>query len=198
MFVVSHRQRSNLCIIVVSKVQIACSICFLPGCSFPHLCPILRHWMFDMGWGFASIADFIVFFIYFCAWTLYENTSALSAWFFSTFCFSPCSVRARCIGFVASAAFVAALCCGMSHVPSHPFYVICFCACLLLWLLYSLCCRDFTNPVLPWGDPEWPMINALLPSGPDGGGNVLTINFDNMTYPVNVDGLHTVSSLNRC
>lgn len=57
------------------------------------------------------------------------------------------------------------------------------------------CCRDFTNPVLPWGDPEWPMINALLPSsGSDGGGNVLTINFDNMTYPVTVDGLHTVST----
>ncbi|KAL4434387.1 hypothetical protein ABPG75_000828 [Micractinium tetrahymenae] len=59
----------------------------------------------------------------------------------------------------------------------------------------SYCTRDFTNPALPWGDPEWPMINALLPSGgADGGGNVLTINFDNMTYPVTVDGLHTIFS----
>ncbi|KAL4428583.1 hypothetical protein ABPG77_008895 [Micractinium sp. CCAP 211/92] len=59
----------------------------------------------------------------------------------------------------------------------------------------SYCTRDFTNPALPWGDPEWPMVNALLPSsGPDGGGNVLTINFDNMTYPVTVDGLHTIFS----
>ena len=54
------------------------------------------------------------------------------------------------------------------------------------------CCRDYTNAAIPWGEPDWPMIHAMLPSGPEGASNVLSVSFDHMTYPVTVDGIHTV------
>ena len=37
------------------------------------------------------------------------------------------------------------------------------------------------------------MINALLPASADGPSPVLSVTFDSMTYPVTVDGIHTVS-----
>lgn len=68
--------------------------------------------------------------------------------------------------------------------------------CLLPLLPRSACgvrCRDFMNAALPWGDPDWNYISALLPVGPEGASNVLSVSFDSMTYPVTVDGIHTVS-----
>jgi hypothetical protein len=56
----------------------------------------------------------------------------------------------------------------------------------------GVCCRDFMNAALPWGDPDWNYISALLPVGPEGASNVLSVSFDSMTYPVTVDGIHTV------
>ena len=52
---------------------------------------------------------------------------------------------------------------------------------------------DFTSSALPWGEPDWAMINALLPASADGPSPVLSVTFDSMTYPVTVDGIHTVS-----
>ena len=69
-------------------------------------------------------------------------------------------------------------------------------AALLPLLPRSACgvrCRDFMNAALPWGDPDWNYISALLPVGPEGASNVLSVSFDSMTYPVTVDGIHTVS-----
>ncbi|KAI7839724.1 hypothetical protein COHA_006528 [Chlorella ohadii] len=58
----------------------------------------------------------------------------------------------------------------------------------------SYCTRDFMNAALPWGDPDWNYISALLPVGPEGASNVLSVSFDSMTYPVTVDGIHTIFS----
>ncbi len=54
------------------------------------------------------------------------------------------------------------------------------------------------NAALPWGDPDWNYISALLPVGPEGASNVLSVSFDSMTYPVTVDGIHTVSPPGPC
>jgi polypyrimidine tract-binding protein 2 len=55
--------------------------------------------------------------------------------------------------------------------------------------------RDFTAPQLPWGPPDPTLLAALLPSsGANAPSNVVSVTFDNMTYPVDLDGLHTVFS----
>jgi hypothetical protein len=61
------------------------------------------------------------------------------------------------------------------------------------------CCRDFTNAALPAGEPDMRMIEGLLPAagGTDGPSNVLSVSFDSMTYPVTVDGVHTVGTALR-
>ncbi|EFN51690.1 hypothetical protein CHLNCDRAFT_139935 [Chlorella variabilis] len=60
----------------------------------------------------------------------------------------------------------------------------------------SYCTRDYTNAAIPWGEPDLSMIQAMLPSsgGTDGPSNVLSVSFDQMTYPVTVDGVHTIFS----
>jgi hypothetical protein len=69
---------------------------------------------------------------------------------------------------------------------------------LLLALLCCRCCRDFTTAAIPWGEPDLSIVQGLLPAagGTDGASNVLSISFDKMTYPVTVEGLHTVRAAN--
>ena len=53
--------------------------------------------------------------------------------------------------------------------------------------------RDFEGSALPWGEPDLAYLSALLPGeGPSAPTNVLTVSFDKMTYPIALDGLHTV------
>lgn len=71
------------------------------------------------------------------------------------------------------------------------------CASRRCLLLLAARCRDFTNAALPWGEPDWPMIQALLPASSSDGApsNVLSVSFDKMTYPASVDGIHTVGGV---
>ncbi|PSC75810.1 polypyrimidine tract-binding-like protein 1 isoform X1 [Micractinium conductrix] len=56
--------------------------------------------------------------------------------------------------------------------------------------------RDFTDASVPWGEVDWPAVQSLLPVKSDSSGhsNVLSVEFDNMTYPVTLDGIHTICS----
>ncbi|GAB4815695.1 hypothetical protein N2152v2_002741 [Parachlorella kessleri] len=51
---------------------------------------------------------------------------------------------------------------------------------------------DFSNPSLPWGDVDANLVASLVPLGEVS--NVITINFDSATYPVTLDGVHTICS----
>ena len=56
-------------------------------------------------------------------------------------------------------------------------------------------CSDYTTAAIPWGEPDLSQVQAMLPSGAEGSSNVLSVSFDRMTYPVTVDGIHTVRGL---
>lgn len=56
-------------------------------------------------------------------------------------------------------------------------------------------CSDYANGTLPWGEPDWGMLQSLLQGAAAAEvppSNVLAVAFDNATYPVTLDGLHTV------
>ncbi|KFM23124.1 Polypyrimidine tract-binding protein-like protein 1 [Auxenochlorella protothecoides] len=55
--------------------------------------------------------------------------------------------------------------------------------------------RDFTRPELAWGEPNRAYISSLVPAADAGGATrVLSITFDQATYPVTLEGLHTICS----
>ena len=57
----------------------------------------------------------------------------------------------------------------------------------------STATRDFGQGALQWGEPDLNFLASLLPGdGPSAPTNVLTVSFDQMTYPVALEGLHTV------
>ena len=70
---------------------------------------------------------------------------------------------------------------------------------LLVSASWRSLCSDYANGALPWGEPDWAMLQqlaagALAPAVAEGPiSNVLAVAFDNATYPVSLDGLHTVS-----
>lgn len=73
-------------------------------------------------------------------------------------------------------------------------------ACRLILVLPAVSAhRDFTDASVPWGEVDWPAVQSLLPVKSDSSGhsNVLSVEFDNMTYPVTLDGIHTVSVASR-